>query len=125
MKIFTQISAGELLDKVSILKIKKEKISDEEKLVEVEKELAILLKICDEQLEDFASWADKIKETNEILWKIEDNIREKERGKSFDREFIELARSVYVTNDLRFKIKDEINSHYGSDIKEQKSYEKY
>jgi len=125
MSVPTHISIGELLDKVSILEIKRGKISDQIKLKEVEKELGVLRIVCNEKLTGFEDWISKIKQINEKLWDIEDDIREKERTKSFDEEFIKLARSVYVTNDLRFKIKDEINQFYGSEIKEQKNYKEY
>ena len=125
MDLLVNVSVGELLDKISILEIKSERINDAKKLENVMKELDILSKIATENLAGCKDWIKKIKEINEKLWVIEDDIRQKERDKAFDNEFIELARAVYYTNDLRFKIKDEINSFYGSNIKEQKSYENY
>ena len=125
MDISVNVSVGELLDKISILQIKSERISDEKKLIEIRKELEILTKLSKDSLENSESWIAKIKPINEKLWQIEDDIRKKEKSKEFDQEFIELARSVYVTNDQRFKMKDEINQFYGSEIKEQKSYEEY
>jgi len=122
MKI--NISTGELLDKISILEIKNELIRDEEKLIPIKKELSALLEIS-QNLNGSKNWIRKIKVINMKLWRIEDNIRKKEKAKDFDSEFIELARSVYFINDERFKIKDMINQHYHSEFQEQKSYEDY
>jgi len=124
MNLYCEISAGELIDKISILEIKSEKIKDQIKLEHINKEKYILLKES-EKLNLYQKWLEKIKEVNLKLWKIEDSIREKERKKEFDQEFIQLARSVYFINDQRFNIKNEINSFYRSNIIEQKSYEKY
>jgi hypothetical protein len=124
MNLYSEISAGELIDKISILQIKSEKIKDEAKLDHVTREKYDLLKEA-QKLNIYQKWLDKIKEVNLKLWKIEDDIREKERKKEFDQEFIELARAVYFTNDERFNVKNEINSWYNSNIVEQKSYEKY
>jgi hypothetical protein len=124
MNLYSEISAGELIDKISILQIKSEKIKDEAKLDHVNREKDILLKEA-QKLHLHEKWLDKIKEVNLKLWKIEDDIRDKERKKEFDQEFIELARAVYFTNDERFNVKNEINSWYSSNIVEQKSYEKY
>lgn len=123
MKLSTNISIGELLDKVTILMIKKEKISDKEKLKDIEKELVILQEICDSKLEGHEKWIDKLKPVNEEIWGLIGQQWKNERDKVFDDQLIELARKVYLTNDLRFKIKHEINDFYGSEIKEQKSYE--
>ena len=122
MKI--NISTGELLDKISILEIKNELIRDEEKLIPIKKELSALLEIS-QNLNGSKNWIRKIKVINMKLWRIEDNIRKKEKAKDFDSQFIELARSVYFINDERFKIKDMINQHYHSEFQEQKSYEDY
>jgi len=124
MNLFCEISAGELIDKISILEIKTEKIKDPVKLSYINKEKDLLIKEAD-RLYSYINWVLKIKEINLKLWKIEDDIRDKERKKEFDFEFIELARAVYFTNDERFKIKNEINNYYKSNIMEQKSYEKY
>ena len=128
MKINTPVSCGELVDKLTILKIKKIKIIDEDKLREINKELEYLnsfyfklLKNNPELNELFNS----LYKINLDLWQIEDGIRTCEKNKSFDDNFISLARAVYQRNDARFKIKTEINELLGSDIKEQKSYEKY
>lgn len=124
MKLYAQISAGELLDKISILEIKSEKISDPSKLVDITKEKDILLKEA-EKLVAKIGWLKKLKNINLKLWETEDCIRDKERKKEFDQEFTNLARTVYFTNDERFSVKNEINQYYNSYIVEQKSYIKY
>jgi hypothetical protein len=124
MNLYSEISAGELIDKISILEIKSEKIKDESKLEHINMEKDILSKEA-QKLHLHQNWLDKIKEVNLKLWKIEDDIREKERKKEFDQVFIELARAVYFTNDERFNVKNQINLFYSSNIVEQKSYEKY
>lgn len=124
MNLYSEISAGELIDKISILQIKSEKIKDENKLDHINREKEVLSKEA-QKLHLHQNWLDKIKEVNLKLWKIEDDIREKERKKEFDQGFIELARAVYFTNDERFNVKNEINLWYSSNIVEQKSYEKY
>jgi hypothetical protein len=126
MKIVCEISLGELVDKISILKIKLLNITDEAKLLHVKKEEQILL----QQLQSFNLTGidlhlQKMIEVNSKLWKIEDDIRDKERDKKFDGQFIELARLVYVTNDERFNCKSRINEEYQSQIVEVKSYQKY
>ena len=128
MKINTPISAGELLDKISILKIKSKKINDKNKLENINFELNSLLDIIDEKFPEsdtIDSMINDLFQVNSLLWEIEDDIREKERRNQFDKEFIELARSVYFTNDKRFSIKNKINNKLGSDFKEEKSYKKY
>lgn len=124
MNLFCEVSAGELIDKISILEIKSEKIKDPIKLLYINKEKEILLKEAN-KLYGYMTWLLKIKDINLKLWKIEDDIRQKERDKSFDDEFVALARAVYFTNDERFDIKNQINNYYSSNIMEQKSYEKY
>lgn len=124
MKKYLQISIGELLDKISILKIKSAKITDSIKLGYVNAELDILQKES-QTLNDSESWIEKLESVNSELWDVEDSLRVKEYEKSFDSEFIELARSVYYLNDKRFEIKNSINVYYDSDIQEQKSYKKY
>jgi hypothetical protein len=119
------VSIGELYDKISILQIKSTKIIEQQKLIHVNNELNFLmsnLKKLDFISDDFL---DKIKDVNNKLWDIEDKIRLKEKEKIFDNEFIELARLVYITNDRRCEIKNEINKLYNSAIFEVKSYEKY
>lgn len=122
-----EISIGEIVDKLSILQIKKLNILDEEKLLNVRKEYDYLLQVVESDL-NFSTSDELYRElfmTNKKLWDIEDKIRDKERDKSFDEEFIELARSVYFTNDERSKIKKNINIKYGSNFVEEKSYKEY
>jgi len=124
MKLHCEISAGELIDKISILDIKLNKIKDPIKLIYIQKEKDSLMTQVD-KLYAYINWLLKIKEINLKLWDLEDRIREKEKLKQFDEDFISLARAVYMTNDERFNIKNQINNHYNSNIIEQKSYEKY
>ena len=127
MIINTPISLGELVDKISILMIKKKNISDSIKLQHVNKELEFLQKtlkkyISEDEINKFLL---KLVNINSKLWDIEDDIRECERKKSFDQTFIDLARSVYFTNDERAKVKNDINKTFGSELVEVKSYEEY
>jgi len=125
-KILAEISAGELIDKITILEIKKEKISNKEKLVEVNKELSSLNETLKKSINDESKIIDfkkDLKKVNLRLWDIEDGKRSAEKNNKFDEKFIELARSVYKFNDKRAKIKLEINNALGSNIKEVKSYE--
>ena len=125
-KILAEISVGELIDKITILEIKKEKISNKEKLVEVNKELISLnetLKKSINNESEISSFKNDLKNINLKLWDIEDGKRSAERNNKFDEKFIELARSVYKFNDERAKIKLAINNALGSNIKEVKSYE--
>ena len=125
-RILAEISAGELIDKITILEIKKEKISNKEKLIEVDKELASLNKTLKESINDeskILSFKNDLKNINLKLWNIEDGKRSAEKNNKFDEKFIELARSVYKFNDERAKIKLAINNALGSNIKEVKSYE--
>ena len=121
------ISLGELVDKISILLIKEKNISDEKKLSKVHEELSLLKKTLNHKINDnnIKNYLNKLVEINTKLWKIEDDIRDCERNKKFDKIFIDLARSVYVTNDKRSEIKNEINKKFGSTIVEVKSYKKY
>lgn len=125
--ITTPISVGELLDKLSILFIKKSRITNPEKLFQVEKEFSYLQELADPFLgvKDYFNLYDDLVKVNLKLWNIEDKIRVYEKKKQFDEEFIELARSVYYTNDERFEIKNKINLLTNSEIQEQKSYEDY
>lgn len=121
-----EVSVGEIVDKLSILQIKTEKITDNDKLKNVTKEYLYLHEIVFSKLN--ISYDDlylKLLEVNRELWDIEDKIRDKERDKKFDSEFIELARSVYFTNDKRAEIKKEINLKYVSTFVEEKSYNPY
>ena len=125
-KILAEISAGELFDKITILEIKKEKISNKEKLVDVEKELNSLKNTVEKFIpnqNNISKHVNDLKEINLKLWDIEDGKRAAEKEKKFDDKFIELARNVYKLNDERAKIKLAINTVLGSNIKEVKSYE--
>lgn len=122
MKI--EVSIGEIIDKLTILFLKREKISDTDKLKNIKKEFDYLTGIINElniKSEDIQELLD----INNLLWDIEDKIRDKERNNVFDDEFIQLARSVYITNDLRADIKKKINLKYFSEFVEEKSYTKY
>ena len=125
-KILAEISAGELFDKITILEIKKEKISNKEKLIDIEKELSSLNDTVKKFIPDQSNISKHINDLKEInlkLWDIEDGKRAAEKEKKFDDKFIELARDVYKLNDERAKIKLAINTTLGSNIKEVKSYE--
>ena len=123
MKI--EVSIGEIVDKLSILQIKTDFIKDEEKLANVKKEYDYLYDIVFNEMKIEQSDFLNMVTINKKLWDIEDNIRDKERIKTFDDEFIELARSVYFTNDKRAEIKKQINMKYGSLFVEEKSYSQY
>ena len=127
-KIIVEVSIGELLDKISILEIKQEKIKDPEKLKFINNEHSILKN----QLEKNIKSDDKLnnlyqslKEINSKLWVIEDNKRQCEKDKDFGEKFIKLSRDVHFLNDDRAKIKLEMNNHTGSAIKEIKEYTRY
>lgn len=126
MEVICKVSLGELVDKLSILKIKQKFINDPKKLDDVAKEaMALEETLAGLNLEGVGHHLEQLIEVNTKLWKIEDDIREKERSKEFDEKFIELARAVYVTNDERFARKNRVNETYGSELKEVKSYEEY
>ena len=127
MLINTPISLGELVDKISILIIKQKNITDETKLDHVKKELDFLQKTLMNyvQQEEINNYLENLININSKLWNIEDDIRECERKKLFDETFIDLARSVYFTNDKRAKVKNDINKTFGSELVEVKSYEEY
>lgn len=128
MNINVELSIGEFFDKITILEIKQDRIKDQDKLVNINKEHDSLLGLLDNlpvSRSDVADEVADLKKVNEELWVIEDDIREKERSKTFDEEFIRLARSVYITNDRRSEIKRAINLKLGSDFVEEKSYEEY
>ena len=125
-KILAEISAGELIDKITILEIKKEKISNKEKLIEVDKELISLNETLKKSINDeskILSFKNDLKNINLKLWDIEDGKRLAEKNSQFYEKFIELARNVYKFNDERAKIKLAINNALGSNIKEVNSYE--
>ena len=124
-KILAEISAGELIDKITILEIKKIKISDADKLKDINKELDSLNQTFKQFIPDpslIQQLIDKLKSINLKLWDIENGKRQAEKDQNFGKEFIELARSVYKSNDERAKIKLEINNTLGSNIKEVKSH---
>ena len=127
MLITTPISLGELVDKISILKIKKKNISDSSKLDHVNKELKFLQNTLNESIKEneISTYLENLISINSKLWIIEDDLREFERKKIFDQTFIDLARSVYFTNDERAKVKNDINKTFGSELVEVKSYEEY
>ena len=127
-RIEVPVSAGELVDKQTILEIKSERIADTGKLANVRRELAGLSAIVDPMLKANAGLAplkSALKTINETLWVIEDDIRDCERSKDFGAKFIELARSVYRTNDQRATAKRRIDDLLGSEILEEKSYQSY
>tara|TARA_B100001057_G_scaffold397985_1_gene408324 strand:- start:246 stop:641 length:396 start_codon:yes stop_codon:yes gene_type:complete len=124
-QILAEISAGELLDKITILEIKKEKITDNDKLKNINKELSSLTITSNEKIPDKSKIKDlltSLKKINYRLWDIEEGKRRAEKDKKFDEEFIKLSREVYKTNDERAKIKLAINEILGSNIKEIKSH---
>jgi len=126
MIISCPVSLGELVDKISILKIKTQNISDQDKVALAQNEYDLLMeKLSDLKLEGMNHFLDELIGVNSELWKIEDDIRDLERQKLFEKDFIDLARAVYVTNDRRFAVKNKINEIYGSTVKEVKSYEEY
>ena len=128
MNVNLEVSIGEFFDKVTILEIKKERIPDTEKLVNINNELDALNALLDNlpfSRDDVEKEVAELKGINEELWVIENDIRDKESQKSFDQAFIELARSVYFTNDRRSDVKRDINIKLGSDFVEEKSYEEY
>ena len=126
--IEVKISYGELFDKISILEIKKNKLTNNDDLIKINYELTLLQKKLSESKINsslITSLSQNLQDVNLKLWNIEDEIREKERNKEFDDEFIKLARDVYITNDERAKIKQKINSKLNSKVFEVKSYKKY
>ena len=127
-EILIPISPGELLDKITILQIKAERIADPVKVANVKTELDMLSKVWNETVEidtEITALTAELKSVNEALWEIEDDIRDQERGKRFGERFIELARAVYVTNDERANAKKKVNLHLNSTIVEEKSYPDY
>ena len=127
-KILVEISVGELLDKISILEIKKEKIKDIEKLKFINNELSILHDQFKKNIKSddkLDSLYQLLKKINSKLWEIEDNKRQCEKDKSFTENFIKLSRDIHFLNDDRANIKLDINNHTGSKIKEIKEYTKY
>jgi len=128
MLLHVPLSVGEVLDKVTILEIKSERIDDAAKLKNINNELAQLRALLTDAVFDEASiksLVDELKQINETLWDIEDNIRDQEMAGTFGDRFIELARAVYVTNDKRAMIKKKLNEETGSTLVEEKSYKDY
>jgi len=127
-KILSEISAGELLDKISILEIKLAKVKDKESHVEINKEYKILKEVQKfniERTEKLKLLFQEVKNVNQNLWDIEDKLRICEKNKDFGDKFVELSRGVYFNNDKRSKIKSEINKLLGSNIREIKQYVDY
>ena len=127
-KILAEISAGELFDKITILEIKKAKISNKEKLIDINKELSSLNETVKKFIPDQSSiskYINDLKNINLKLWDIEDGKRAAEKNKDFGENFIKLSRDIHFLNDNRAKIKLEINNHTGSKIKEIKEYFNY
>ena len=127
-KILSEISPGELLDKISILEIKLEKVKDKNSLEEIKKEYKILKEIQTSSIEMTGKIKDlfqSVKNVNIKLWNIEDKLRICEKNKDFDKNFIELARSVYFANDERAELKSKINKILKSNIREIKQYDNY
>ena len=129
MEVQVSISVGELVDKITILQIKKEKIADLKKVKKVSYELKLLENSLNSlktsKTEELRDLMNELKIINQKLWAIEDDIRLLEKNNKFNSEFIELARSVYMTNDERFEVKNKINKLFSSDVEEVKSYEEY
>lgn len=129
MEIQIYISVGELIDKITILQIKKEKIANLKKVKKVSYELELLENSLNSfetsKTAELKNLMNELKKINQKLWKIEDDIRLLEKNKKFDDNFIKLARSVYITNDERFEVKNKINKLFSSEIEEVKSYEEY
>ena len=127
-KIYIETSVGELIDKITILEIKKKKISDENSVLNINKEYSLLIKSLESSVKvngDLKKLWDELKIINLKLWEIEDGKRLAEKNQKFDKSFIELARNVYKFNDKRSQIKSEINKISGSNIKEIKKYTSY
>ena len=127
-KILVEVSVGELLDKISILEIKKEKITDQESLKFIEKEYLILKDQLNKNIkydEKLDGLFNKLKKINTTLWEIEDEKRSYEKNSDFGEKFIKVSRDIHFLNDNRAKIKLEINNHTGSKIKEIKEYTSY
>ena len=128
MLIHTPVSVGEVIDKLTILQIKSERIDDSDKLVNIRKEQSLLAEILEKDVlssNELAELTNQLKRINEQLWEVEDRLRELERQQDFGQDFIADARAVYFTNDKRSRIKRKINELVGSDIVEEKSYRPY
>lgn len=126
--ILVPVSPGEMLDKITILEIKSERIDDPQKVANVRHELDLLNNVWCKAVDDDGTVVElkaRMKSINEALWEIEDDIRDQEKARDFGERFVELARAVYVTNDQRANAKKELNLYLGSDIVEEKSYQDY
>ena len=126
--LLIEVGAGEVIDKITILKIKAERMTDPAKLKNVNHELSVLSAACAQNLAatpELARLETELQAVNEALWVIEDDIRLKERAQAFDDGFVQLARSVYIENDERARIKKAINMQLGSTYVEEKSYQDY
>jgi hypothetical protein len=125
--ISVPVSIGEMIDKLSILQVKKNKVKDENKLVFIKKEFELLYNFSSEYLSNLETESiyHRLVEVNSNLWDVEDKLRVMEKEQKFDDEFISLARKVYFTNDERFRLKNEINLITDSEIREIKDYVKY
>ncbi len=126
--VLVKVAPGELIDKITILQIKSERVQDKKKLVNIRHELAELQSVQNKEIppsEELTQLTAGLKQINERLWDIEDEIRDCERQKDFGPKFIELARSVYFQNDRRAQTKRQINELLGSEIVEEKSYKEY
>ncbi len=126
--IFVPVSPAELLDRITILQIKRERIDDDAKCENVKRELALLADVRAQHIassDDLLQLTSDLKKVNEALWQIEDDIRRCEHDQDFGPQFIELARSVYFNNDRRYRLKVAINEMLGSELIEQKSYADY
>ena len=121
------VSVGELIDKLSILQVKKTKISNQEKLIYIDKEFELLYNMSSIFLDnqEISKSYHELVEINSKLWGVEDELRIKEQNKTFDSSFIHLSRQVYHTNDERFSVKNKINELTNSEIREQKEYVEY
>jgi len=128
MAVLVPVSWGEVIDKITVLEIKSEKLDDADKLSNVRKELGLLVAIRDKEFPNhtvLAELSTQLKAVNLELWKVEDDIRDYERAKDFGQRFIDLARAVYITNDKRAAVKRQINEALGSELVEEKSYAPY
>ena len=127
-QIQVPIAPGELIDKITILEIKSDRISDAEKLTNVRRELGLLVSVRDAHIAaspEIEELSRSLKSVNERIWDIEDRIRDLERDKDFGDDFVQVARSVYMTNDERAALKKQINIQLGSGLIEEKSYQPY
>ncbi len=127
-KIYIETSIGDLIDKITILEIKMDKIKNKDSLIEIKKEYSSLQETLEKDVKinsEILTLMKDLKQTNLTLWDVEDKLRAAEKNKKFDKNFISLARSVYVNNDSRAKIKLKINQLTGSNIREIKGYSDY